>query len=701
MSVSRAQPGARRSFEREAGTRRKSTRGAIGRAFGAFSFAYAAALVWALIDTFSGVRPQRFALDCLGIATAAWLVPAGVLAVFALIVRAVVVRVRPLHALLFPSPGLLPGRLSALLLASTAVWAIDQAVGLVGQRSLTTQRFMAAIAAFAVVTTFALIHPRLTRGLAWLLERLPRAFRHPSVFLVTLSVMVVLWFLVAWWLEPDYVREIGWQMPASNLGTFVLALLGAAAGRRTVYVASLVAGLMVGVVVWHFATPPPALAVQAVENRGRVTPRLVALWTISTDDGFSTPDEVQACRPAQEVVPPEDIGTVEDGAPDIVFITVDGWRWDHSSFAADNVGDLTPRLSVHARRAAIFERAYSPASSTRQSFRSLFTGLYPGRVGAPETPGLPWAMSLPEEQPTIAAYLSAAGYETIAFISEKKAFPERYNGLWGFDEIDDQYSAYQLRHRYTASFKISHIIGRLARPPSLTEPPRFLWTHLIEPHYPFVYGPELPTTERPPYHERHNHSVRYVDQQLDRLLEFLNGRERKDDTWVILTADHGEAFGEHGFRRHGATVYEEEIHVPLIIWGPGVRPGRRSGPVSTIDLVPTILEMAGLRVPESVCGTSLMPTLMEGGEPEPHPIYAAALPDDTTDFFEVAWIDGDRKLILHAATGELALYDLGADADETKNLLDEEPDAGDAMVESLRQFYVDHGMDPADYHLSD
>jgi arylsulfatase A-like enzyme len=392
------------------------------------------------------------------------------------------------------------------------------------------------------------------------------------------------------------------------------------------------------------------------------------------------------------------LGDLPPDAPDIILLSIDGWRWDHSSMSNSGL-DLTPRIHTHSRRAAVYERAYVLAPSTRQSFRALFSGLIPGRVDAPPAPEARWGVTLADGQPTLAGYLAAAGYETIAFVSDPGAFPVEEHGLDGFSEIDDSFAEFRRRHRYTASYKISHMIARLARPPSPGEPPRFLWTHLNEPHFPFITGPELPSATRLPYHERHNHSVRYVDQQVDRLLDFLAGRERKDNTWVFITSDHGEQFDEHGMRRHGSSVYEEEIRVPLLVWGPGVSPGHRTAPVSLIDLLPTIIGAAGLTPPTGVCGDSLLGNLTAGGEPPRKPVYAAALPDETTDWFSLGFIDGDRKLVIEGHTGAIEYFDLSEDPEEKNNLRREDPTAGDDLLARFRAFYVEHGMDPALYSL--
>ncbi len=674
----------------------------VRRLGGAIAFAYTAAGIWALVDTFLIVRPGGLRLHCVGVGMAAWAVPTIAILTAALVVRALVSRIPPVRDLLFPSPERMPRTLTVVASSAGGVVAIDRAFAFLGNYAEITQRLGLAMAVFGYLLLAGLLFRPVEGGLSWLLRRLPAICRHSGLFLALLIAVGVTGLIVGRHLEPDYFREIGWQLPASVATVFIAALLGTSAPRWTTYVTGMLAGLVLGVIAWHYTSPTPTRATNAMRGRGEITPVFMRLMEKPRPaPTLELPEEVQACRPGQELTPVGEIGEVGEEAPDIVLLTIDGWRWDHSSMAGPGNEDVTPRIKQHARRGAVFARAYSPAPSTRHSFRTLFSGIIVGRVAAPPTPGTRWALSMVDGQPTLASYLEAAGYETIAFLSDPGAFPPNEHGLDGFSEIDDRFVPFVRRRKYVASYNISHIIARLARPPEPGQPPRFLWTHLGEPHYSFTHGPELPTSggRRLPYHERHLHSLRYVDQQVNRLLEFLEGRERKNKTWVFITSDHGEQFNEHGHRRHGNTVYEEEIHVPLLVWGPGVEPGHRETPTSLIDVFPTILEAAGLEVPAGICGESFLHALTEGDEPEARPVYAAALPDRTVDIFKYAWIVGDEKLIVDGNTGAREVYDLSADPAEQDNLVDENPEAGQNLVDGLREFYIAHGIDPTDYHL--
>ncbi|MEZ4329017.1 MAG: sulfatase-like hydrolase/transferase [Polyangiales bacterium] len=400
---------------------------------------------------------------------------------------------------------------------------------------------------------------------------------------------------------------------------------------------------------------------------------------------------LRGCMVGQGLGAPGSVGRVGADAPDILFITIDGVRLDHTSLLPGSTHPNTPRLLERSRQGASFTRAYTPAPSTRAAFRSIFSGLLPGQVDAPPASRFPWALTLTPAQPTLAAYLREAGYETIALISKPKAFPEESSALTGFAEIDEVPAEYHLRHRHSAQLKISRIIGRLAEPPPHTNAPRFVWTHLIEPHYPYTRGPTEGSLPSPRDNEaRHDLAVQYVDEQLERLLRFALAPERRARTIVIVTSDHGEAFDEHRNARHGATVYEEELRVPLVVVGGGVRAGTYDTPVSLVELLPTVLGLAGLEVPVGVCGDGLTRTLRAGTPIAHQPLFAAALPDGTTRYHQLAFLVGDEKLVVDGETGIGARFDLIRDPRERQ------PDTSSAAAQALRRrfesFLAERGL---------
>ena len=637
------------------------------RALGALLHAWAAAILVAVVHAWSIASSTPAA--AITSATLAWWLPATVLGFAGLAFRVLLERSRLVRAWVLPPPDEAPRRTAQLLAALAGALFVLVGLHMFVTYSVRTQRIAAALLGFGAIVVAFGTHAPLTR----LLGRLPRP-RHATWFATLVLALMLGSILAAWVVFPEYVRVLPWRLALASSFVLGSACVGAGSGRIAMAGGVVVLGALTCVLGASGADASP---------RGPWVPTKAPAPAESEL-------RVVACREDQRLTSPAELSAPQD-APDIVLVTVDGWRWDHTSMA-DLGFDVTPNLARRARDAAMFTRAYTAAPSTRHAFRSLFTGIWPGRIPAPPTPGHRWALSIVDGQPTLASYLSALGYRTTALISKSEIFPPQFGGLAGFDVVDDSFHDFQLEHRYSASLKVGRIIDELAEPPGTREP-RFVWAHLIEPHFPFTFGPELPSDDSLGYHDRHLHSVRYVDQQLERLASFLAGPERRERTLVILSADHGEAFNEHGFFRHGQSVYEEEIHVPLIVWGPGVVPGRRRVPVSHVDVLPTVLGMLGIEHRGS-CGQSLVDSLRTGAEPAARAIYSAALPDQQTDYFHLAWIDGDRKTIVDATTGEARTFDLARDIGEHDGR-----DAEARELDALREFLRAHDQDPEAFAL--
>jgi arylsulfatase A-like enzyme len=167
-----------------------------------------------------------------------------------------------------------------------------------------------------------------------------------------------------------------------------------------------------------------------------------------------------------------------------------------------------------------------------------------------------------------------------------------------------------------------------------------------------------------------------------------------------MTSDHGEAFGEHGDYFHGRTLYNESVHVPLLIWGPSIPAARYDAPRSLIDVPTTILGLAGLSIPEHMCGEDLSEGLRSGAMPSATPVYIEVLPDHTTPHFVVSLIDGPLKLIHYPLLDVQELFDLEADPLEQHNLADREPERAQKMINALRKLYESRGIDPLGYGLA-
>jgi len=397
------------------------------------------------------------------------------------------------------------------------------------------------------------------------------------------------------------------------------------------------------------------------------------------------------------------------GLPNIVLVITDTLRADT---VAQSVA-ANPQGGLHALAAAgvTFPNAYAQSSWTRPSIATIFTGLYPSQHGA-----IHKMTPLPDDVTTLAEALRARGYVTAGFVTNINVAPI-FNFQQGFDEYTylapsfyfwatdsaTRLAIYKglrlvrerlLRHRiYVANYyQDARVVDDAVsawlaqRPPS----PFFLVVHYMDPHDPYfeipydgrgvarVIDPNPAATRRDELHGLYDENVAYLDQFLAQLLQQLQARGEYDNTLVALVADHGEEFQEHGGWWHGTTLFEEQVHVPLLVKRPREsRPGQ-SDPrqARTLDLAPTLLAVADAPPLRDSHGRDLF-----GPEPPPEPLFAEeALEGNVLTSLRVgAW-----KLII-ANPGnprglpEVALYDLDSDPAESRNRAADEPERVQAM----------------------
>ena len=292
-------------------------------------------------------------------------------------------------------------------------------------------------------------------------------------------------------------------------------------------------------------------------------------------------------------------------ARNLLIITVDTLR-------ADRVGAYgysraqTPAMDALATRGVRFERAYATAPITLTSHASLMTGRYPPGHGARHN-----GMRLDLSVPTLAETLGRAGFATGAFVG---AFPldRRFGLIKGFSTYGDRMPrgpqgrlANERPGIAVADEAIAWLEKQLARR-SLGEggqPSRFfLWVHLFEPHAP--YGRP---GDRSPADARYDGEVAESDRQIARVIAALG--PEASSTLIVLAADHGEAFGEHGEIGHSIFVYDTTLQVPLIVAGPAVTPRVVRDPVTLVDIAPTVTRLLGVGVFDAD-GLDLSPVLL-------------------------------------------------------------------------------------------
>ncbi|MFL6196197.1 MAG: sulfatase-like hydrolase/transferase [Thermoanaerobaculia bacterium] len=364
-------------------------------------------------------------------------------------------------------------------------------------------------------------------------------------------------------------------------------------------------------------------------------------------------------------------GPSAEGA-DVLLITLDTLRADALGFAG-NRRVATPVLDRLAAGGRVFADAHAHNVVTLPSHANILPGLYPFQHGVRDNSGF----ALPARVPTLATRLKEAGYATAAVVA---AYPldSRFGLNQGFDRYDEDFP----RGSNTDEFVMAERRGDQVVSAALSwwranqGKRRFLWVHLYDPHAP--YAPPEPFASRykdDPYLGE----VAATDGFLAPLLgPFLDGKEKP--ALVIVTADHGEALGDHGELTHGLFAYEATLKVPLVVWGPGVEPGRDRRPARHVDIVPTVLAFLGREIPKDLPGRSLL------APAEPHPEGTDAYFEALSTSLNRGWaplrglLREGRKLIDLPLP---ELYDLPQDPKEERNLFADDRRTARALRDAL------------------
>lgn len=365
--------------------------------------------------------------------------------------------------------------------------------------------------------------------------------------------------------------------------------------------------------------------------------------------------------------------------PNIIFITVDTLRADRMGYHGYE-RPTTPEIDRRVARGLRFKWAFSQGPQTKASIPSMFTGRYYSEVE--RTPHL-WAAIYPENI-TLAERLKALGYRTAGIPSHRFFLPS-YGVNQGFDDWDlsivEKYGT-KMPHRITGHLVTDKAITWLeaehAKPGSF-----MLWLHYFDPHHFYQDHPDIDfgTSDSDLYDEE----IRYTDQQIGRLLTWLETSPIADRTYVVFSADHAEAFREHDYRYHGAHLYNDQLHVPLAIMGPGLPSRDVMVPVGNIDLVPTLVELAGGVIPPQLQGQSLLDFADPDAKPKRRPVYAEMVKDATHSSRRVI-VDWPWKLQYGITFNQYTLFNLAKDPNEKRNLTRAEPKQFTRLRRMLRRW---------------
>ena len=392
-------------------------------------------------------------------------------------------------------------------------------------------------------------------------------------------------------------------------------------------------------------------------------------------------DKIHDRIPVEDMRPAERAGA---NHPDIILVTIDTVRADHTP-PYNGTAEM-PVLRDLGAKGAVFEYAFAPSNVTRRSIPSMTIGLAANRVRGRV---VGWALRIDPRYITLAERLAAGGYDTAGFMC--------CYGIWG-DE-NDTGLARGLQHLEIEPHENGSALSRMARSwleareKAGPKKPLFLWMHVIEPHNWHAQGAAEPRTDddRRRYYDR---ALQVSDSFLIPILAAFQNRPPDKAPIVIVTADHGEALGDHGQPYHSTDLYDSQIRVPLVMTGPGIKPGRIPETVSLTDLAPTLLDLAGFVPPAAFDGTSFAD--LATGKREPNPdlgvAFAAMIKDRSNPGGLTAVVKGRYKLIDNGSSTEL--YDVHVDPDERSDLLAVKPAIVESMKKVLHEF-VAKGDQPA------
>ena len=579
-------------------------------------------------------------------------------------------------------------------------------------RSISVAGLLAVAVAAGLVAGWAetglALFNRLVRGRMWL-------FGPELVWVTPLTEAGIFLVFGALWIGPSRViRRLGSSGAVAGLFGALAAFAVLVGFDQIHWAASALLALGIGTVFGRLAGRPGVSAVAVAAKTAGLGIALVAV---------AAGTQSAAARVAGGRSPP--VATARADRPNILLLVLDTVRaWNLGLYGYSR--STTPHLDRRFAGGVVFDRVLASAPWTLASHASMFTGRWPMSLSAN------WDRPLDEQQPTLAEVLRTAGYATGGFIGNYR-FAGRSTGLArGFDAYVD----YPLD--LAEALRMSGVVRRLLRYPALQEwlgknriiearsaaavnrdllawvdrhpgRPFFAFANYVDGHAPYLppapydslwtkaKGRDYDVSRRnveeikqlfqsaarledplADYLDGYDGSISYLDVQIDSLLGALDRRGRLANTIVILTADHGEQFGEHGLIQHGNSLYLPLLHVPLAIWGPGrLPPGLRIGtPSSLRNLAATVADLAG--ADRSRLGGRSLAALWG--------VDSLDVPPDTVAS-AVDWyptlskspasplLDGSLRSILADSThyivrsdGVEELYDVGRDFLETRNL---------------------------------
>jgi choline-sulfatase len=378
----------------------------------------------------------------------------------------------------------------------------------------------------------------------------------------------------------------------------------------------------------------------------------------------------QASMPSPEPKPAEPEAPKEarpEKPLNVLLLTVDALRADMPWTTYDK--DIAPNLTALAKESVVYENHRSVSSYTAQTVATMMTGRYASTL---YRTGL-FFTNYFDSNDWITEAMQQKGIVTMAVHAH--LYFDRAPGLkQGFDHykmVPGLTWNAQTDESVTSQKSIPEII-KLLSDEANTKGQFFLWSHLMDPHDEYVKHAESPDFGKD-NRGRFDSEVWYTDMWLGKLFEFAQKQPWWENTAIIISADHGEAFGEHGMYKHAFEIWEVLTRVPLIVKAPGALPKVIKEPRTHIDLAPTIVDLMGLPPLPGFQGKTLAPEIYGQEEPKSREPLLLELAEDSNNPARRAIVLGDYKLIVFDGFKKM-LFNLKDDPGEEKDLAKEMPD---------------------------
>jgi choline-sulfatase len=364
----------------------------------------------------------------------------------------------------------------------------------------------------------------------------------------------------------------------------------------------------------------------------------------------------------------------------IVFITIDTLRSDYLSCNGSTKVN-TPNMDSLAQQGVNFTKARSAVPLTLPSHISIMTSLYPIKHGVRDN----GTAHLANEYSTLAEVLKAHGYQTAAFVGSF-VLDHRFGLNQGFDVYNDQMPAdLAVLEKLEAERNADAVYSSFSEwfSQNAKKQPYFVWIHFYDPHAP--YNP--PESYRTKYvNNPYAGEVAYTDAVIGRVLQKLKTQDPNNQI-VAVVGDHGEGLGQHQEATHSLLIYNSTLHVPMIIAAPGLISAGLTFPYlsRTIDIAPTLLDLAGVQNDLKGQGISLRKSIEEMKDPEVTSASESLYPKVNLGWSELRGVENNQFHFIDAPRPEL--YDIINDPGETKNLMNQRSAVAGNLQNELNQLY--------------